>query len=444
VEGDEVSGTRSDPLRARRVIEARLNREPQDMLEAAVVLEAWAGAPAQRALETARALMPRTPSKPQPSVATLPPPRRQPGLVIEGAAFVMAVIAIAFWSAPLASSLGAVVVERALTVALPLTLALQWGLRSRYLGRPKGLAELGRRRRMLLLGACGLVALPSALLGLTGMVAGLLTLTWIGGTLLIRRRWPALYVGVVVLATLAMLGGLPAPAVLGATAGACAVAVAAALRPDRIASRATPGRWSRALGGGLLGAGLGLMLVADPSVSWADGTVPALALLPSTVASLWGGSHLWKLEHALPRALSGIAVGKAHARVATWTPLRTLLGAVGRLVWLTAALSAGLLLLTPGLHSSPSGAGVLVGFGLLALATLLVSLLESMGRGRWAAIAVACGVAAEALVNLDGTAPFPGAGLVAGGGLAVVGLLPGAVALLSRPATTLATTLWIK
>jgi hypothetical protein len=101
-------------------------------------------------------------------------------------------------------------------------------------------------------------------------------------------------------------------------------------------------------------------------------------------------------------------------------------------------------LLTPWLAATPSRAGVLVGFGLLALATLLVSLLEVLGRGSWALLAVIGGLAAEALVALQGTAPFPGAGLVAGSGLVVILLLPAVIALISYPARTLATGLWIR
>ena len=87
---------------------------------------------------------------------------------------------------------------------------------------------------------------------------------------------------------------------------------------------------------------------------------------------------------------------------------------------------------------------MLVGFGLLALATLLVSLMEVLGRGSWALLSVFAGLAAEALVALEGTAPFPGAGLVAGSGLVVFLLLPAAIALVSHPARTLATALWIR
>jgi hypothetical protein len=89
------------------------------------------------------------------------------------------------------------------------------------------------------------------------------------------------------------------------------------------------------------------------------------------------------------------------------------------------------------------GVGLLVGFGLVALATLLVSLLEAMGRGRWALVAVACAAAAEAAIRAAGSDPFPGTGLVVGGTLAVVLVLPAVIGQLIRPARTLATALWI-
>jgi hypothetical protein len=188
------------------------------------------------------------------------------------------------------------------------------------------------------------------------------------------------------------------------------------------------------------------MLVLDRTVSWTEGSVPALALVPSTLAALLAGHHLRHLEMAIPTALSGVSAGGAggsRRRGLGRGPLRVLLGAVALLLALSAALSAPLLWLSPWLGQSARGTGVLVGFAVIALASMLVGLLETLGRGRWALGAVACGVAAEAIVAAGDLRPFAGTGLVAGGAVVSLLVLPAVVALLRRPARTLATALWI-
>jgi hypothetical protein len=438
-----MSALSTDAAAAQRFVEARLGREPQDMLEAAVVLEAWGGVPASRAIPNGRAVMPSAPAPARPSAGTVPVVRRPRGVVLEGASLVLTVIAIALWAAPLGADLGGAVVEQALRVALPLTLALQWGLRSRYLGRPKGLVELGRRRRQLLLGAVLLVGLPFAAFGVAGLLGGLLTVTWTGGTLLIRRRWIGAYTGIVVGGTGLMMAPIPALAALGAIAALTTLAVGLALRAPAPSPRSQLGRWSRALCGAALGAALGVLLVSDPSAAWTQGMVPALALLPSTVAGFWASYHLWQIESVIPRALLRRPAARSGGRRAALPPLRTLFGALGRLVVLSAALSVALVALTESLDVQPGSAGVLIGFGLLAVVTLLVSLVEALGRGGWALLALCGALAAEAVTGLHGRPPFPGGGLAAGAGMAILVLLPVAIALLSRPARTLATRLWI-
>jgi hypothetical protein len=432
-----------DAGRTRRLVEARLGRPPQDALEAAVVLEAWAGVPAQRALETARALMPRLPAEPLASSSKPVASRRPPGLLLEGTAFIVTVAAIALWAEPLAEALGVDAVKRALGLALPLTLALQWALMTRHLGRPSGLTGLVARRGALVLTAVVLVTVPAALLGAAGALAGLLTVTWTGGSILIRRGWAAGYCAVVAAAVPAMLLGAPALDVVAAVAAITIAGASWGLTTAGAWSAAIPGRWSRTLASGLIGAGIGVVLVGDPSVSWTGGAAPALALLPSAAGALWAGQHLWKLADAFPRALAGVPACETPASPAPrWpAPLTTLLAAVWRLGALTAVGSAALLALTPWLGSGAS-VGVLAGFGAVALATLLVGLLVSLGRPSIAAAGVAGAVAAE-LVARMGDAPFAGAALLAAGTLAVLVLLPAALALLARPARTLATTLWI-
>ncbi len=435
-----------EPQEARLLVEARLGRAPQDMLEAAVVLEAWAGVPAQTALAAASVTMPVEPASPQPSAGRLPRHREGDRVLADGAAFLVCVVAIACWAAPLTSDMGVTAVEHGLALALPLTLALQRMLGSCFLDRPQGIAQLARYRALLLAGASAALLIPMLLLGAGGTLAGLLTISWTGGTILIRRRWPAVYMAIVLAATAAMAAGAQALDVVALAAAATVIAVGLALASSRTAS--TPTR--RSLGRGepvavaaAIGVGLGIVLVLDRSVSWTAGAVPALALVPSTVAALLAGHYLRRLEWSIPQALLGVAATGAEAGRLGRAPTRVLLGALLRLLVLSAALSAVLLWLSPWLGESARAAGVMVGFALVALASMVVGLLESLGRGRWALVAVACGAAAEALVAISGTRPFSGIGLVVGGGVIAALALPVVVTLLRRPASTLATALWI-
>jgi hypothetical protein len=440
-----VSSAELSALQARRIVEARLGREPQDMLEVAVALEAWAGVDAGEALDRGREMLATAPTEPRRSAGRLPTKPAQRAIAVEALSFVIAVVAIACWAAPLSRSLGPHVVGEALVVALPTTLTLQWGLASRYLSRPEGLAHLGRRPLPLVLVALGLVAVPAAVLGRSGALAGLLTLTWMGGTIVIRRHWALAYAGMVVVASAAMVAGLPAPNVLSATAALTTAGVALALRARIAPAGHPPGRWGRALVAAGIGGGVGLLLVVDRSVDWSLGSLPAIALLPSSVASFWGGHHLWSFQEAIPRTLSGVPMAGPGARGLHRGPLRVLFGAVARVVGLTTVLSVLVLggAAELGLHTT--GRTVLVAFGLVALATLFAGLLEAVGRGRWAIVALVAGVAGEvAWQLLTGPGAIAGGGLIVGASIAILVALPVAVAMLCRPAATLATALGIR
>jgi hypothetical protein len=438
-----VTGALIDPLEARRLVEARLGRRPQDMLEAAVALEAWAGLPAQGALEAARGVMRDESPVPQPSTGALPDRTTEKGALLEALTFLTTVIAIACWTAPLAASVGVEVVGRAVMLALPVTLGLQWGLSSRFLAREHGRAHLGRRRPVLALAACALVVAGWLALGQAGLIAGLLTVTWVAGTILVQCHWGGVYAAGIMLTTAAMLAELRPMVVLGVAAAAAVLAALAALRPAAAPARATGARWTRVSAAAAIGAGTGLLLIIDPTVSWTDGAVPAIGLVPSAVAGFWGSYRLRDLGYAIPRAVWGVRVGAPPPRGLGSAPLRLMLSALGELVAITAGLSAALLLLTPWLGDVDDAAGLLLGFGLLAPAMLLAGVLESLGRARAVLVAVACAAAAEAYLRWSDVAPFPGVGLVVGGVIAAAFLVPMAIAVLGRPASTLATTLWI-
>jgi hypothetical protein len=440
-----MTATMPSPAQARRIVRARLGREPQDMLEAAVVLEAWAGVPARPALRLGRAIAADSATKPQPSVGKLPAPDSTQGFAMDAGSFVIAVVAIASWAGPLTRSLGLHVVAGALSFALPTTLALQWALASRYLARPAAFVHLGRRPFLLPVVAwLTLVGAPAAAVGEKGALAGLLTLTWTGGAILLRRRWSLVYVGIVLLGSGAMFVQVPAPAVVAGAAVLTTIAVAVAVRGHAGIPAAPPGRWGRALVAAAIGAGVGALLIADGSINADLGTIPALGLLPSSLASVWGGSHLWRFQHVIPGTLSGVSLVAGQRGLGT-APVRVLIGTVGRVLLLTAVLSALLVAGASELHAAPNDSGVLVGYGVLALATLLLSLLESLGRGRWALFALAGGMGAEGLTLAASALPgLSGGRLIVGASVVVVLALPSAVSTLGRPARTLATSMGIR
>jgi hypothetical protein len=86
---------------------------------------------------------------------------------------------------------------------------------------------------------------------------------------------------------------------------------------------------------------------------------------------------------------------------------------------------------------------LLAGFGLIALATLLISVLQSLGFPSWALFTLACALAAELAMSRWVAAPFGGTALVTGAAVAVLVAVPPVIGLFLRPGRVLATILWI-
>jgi hypothetical protein len=496
--------------RIRDLVEARLGRRPQDKLEAAVVLEAWGGMRPPHALEVAADAVDHAHDRPDPSVAN--PRATQPRdktVIAEGLSLLIAVVAVALWTLPFGRALGSEVWDGAVRLALPTTLGLQWLLRSRYLGRPNGLQVMRRDWPAL---ACVLFIAGdlAVMLGERELVAVLLIVTWVGGTVLVRRGWGLIYVVLLVVVAVEVNLGVHPLATLSAVAVATLVLAAYVVAVAGSTSDAA-GRPSRALAAGLLGAGIGGLLVLDTSIGWGtEGVLPALALVPSTAGAFWGGYHLWRFYDEVPRALAGVPVAEAD-RVALRGPaIGVLGGAIGRLVATTAVLSALAMLAATyvvgspttqrsatktatvqttvrdtdragsagherrrgsteiaaatslptgvyaaiqgiepqrrgaaGTHGPAGRTTLLVGFGLIALATLLISLLQSLGFASWALFTLACGLAAEVGMTYWDAAPFNGIALVTGAAVAVLVAIPPIVSLFLRPGRVLATILWI-
>ncbi len=429
------------------VIEARLGRGAQDVLEAAVVLEAWGGVRAGSALALGSRVVPPKPPRWTPGRLASEEPGRRDGVLSEAIALIMAILAVASWAGPLSRQVGTSVLEQAILIALPMTLALQWALRSRYLGRRSGLASLANDRiaicAMFLLG----IELPLVLLLRPyGPLAGMFVAIWVGGTVLARRGWALPYGFLLVVAVVGLQADLPAYPLLELLTAVIVVGGVIAVRTGGERADEPAGRIGRAVWAGTIGLALGGLLVGDSSLGWGvHGAFPALALLPSVLGSFWGGYHLWKFYDAVPRGLQGVAIDRAHLRDRRGPAMKIFIGSLARLLGTTVVLSAVVIAIAQW-TSGTNKLSLFVGFGCVALLTMLVSLLESLAFVRWALIAAVASVATELLLSRlivhGGT--VPGAALIAGAGVGVLVALPPLLLLLLRPGRVLATNLWIQ
>jgi hypothetical protein len=427
------------------IVEARLGRPARDLLEATVVLEAWGGRSASAAMTAARGLIDLD-GPPLKSTSKVDPTedREQQSVLAEGVTLVLLILSVAAWATPIRRQLGPDVLSHAIRVALPIAIALQWTLRSRYLSRRFGLSSLARDGWA----CCGLllalIEVPLALIPSWGPMAAILVPVWVGGTVLTRRGWGLMYAAVLVLATVALDNGLPAYVVLGALTAVTLVLCLAAVASRRRATDERPGTLRRALSAAMLGAAIGVLLVADPSLGWGvHGIHPAIALLPSVVGSVWGGYYMWNFYDEIPRGLRGVPLDSASRAALSDPAMSIFIGAIARLVGATVVLSAAVLVLD-GLTHGTDALSLFVAFGFVGLVSLLIGMLESFSLQRAGLIAAVAAVAAEFTWRFLVHSHVPGAALAVGAAVGVMLTLPPLISRLARSGRVLATMLWIQ
>ncbi len=434
------------PAEADGIVDARLGRPAQDLLEAAVVLEAWGGVPSEAALALDAGVLPARVARGGEAHGRADEERDASGrasVVAEGVALLVAIVAVAVWAGPLSRQLGATTLEHTLRIALPLTLGLQWTLRSRLLGRPGGLRLLAAAWAEVAVVSAA-VAAALALVADAGALAGAFVLIWVGGTVLARRGWGLAYAALVAGEALALGAGVAAAPSLAALATLVLAGCALAVLTARDAATEQPGRLRRALAAGAIGALLGGLLVGDTSLGWGvRGAFPGLALVPSVVGSLWGGYHLWQFHAAVPRGLRGVSLAQAGGEIPGGPAMAILRGALVRLLGVTLALSL-LVAAAARWTQGTDRAGLFVAFGAAALVCLLASLHESLGYPGWALAVAAASLAAELVVNRWVGSAMPGLALSVAGTLGALLALAPLVGWLRSPGRMLATALWIK
>jgi hypothetical protein len=426
------------------VLEARLGRAPRDVIEATVVLEAWAGLPAGRAMATARTLIQNdAASAAVPGRIDAVDPAQRRSVALEGVALILSILSVAAWATPLSRAFGAHTLAEAIRIALPVAVAIQWGLRSRYLSLSSGMALLaGDGAAVAALVGAGLAA-PILLVPGCGAIAAILIAIWVGGAVVTRRGWGLLYSVALAGAAVALDRGAGAVLVLLLLTVGVLAATLVGVITSRCESDERAGSISRATLAALLGACVGVLLMADPSLGWGvRGLHPAISLVPSVAGSLWGGYQLWNLYEAVPQGLSGIAPLRASRRTMRGPAIALFLSAVARLVVATVILSAVVIWLGRWTHGTDR-LSVFIAFGCVALVSLQVSLLEALGRQRVALMAIAAALTVElAWPHLAGSG-ISGGALAAGAIVGILLTLPPLITLLSRAGRVLATTLWI-
>ena len=432
------------------VLEARLGRRARDVLEATVVLEAWTGRPARAAMSAARDLV-SLDGPPLRALSSSDPfaDSERSSVIAEGLTLVLLIISIAAWAGPIRRHLGPDVLTHAVRVALPLAIAFQWGLRSRYLGRPQGLACLARDGMWIWAVLLVVIDAPLALFGGWGPVAAMLVPIFVGGTVLTRRGWGLIYAGVLVVGTVAMGQGLGPDVTLALLTAITLLMCVVAIRTSgqtRTDERA--GTIDRALTASLIGGAMGVLLVADPTVSvGVHGTYPSVALLPSVIGCYWGGYYLWNFFDAVPRGMRGVTLERA-GRVALSDPAMSIfIGALVRLIVAVIALSGlviGLADVFGGLFGRSDALTVFIAFGAIGTLSMLIGLLESFALQSAALVAAVVALAVEfawpALIHVH----TPGVAMAVAASVGVALTLPALVVRLAHSGGTLATTLWIQ
>jgi hypothetical protein len=427
------------------VLEARLGRGARDVLEATVVLEAWGGRPARRAMAAARRLVKLDGPTPT-AMSDLDPfdDSTHHSVVAEGVTLVLLILSVAAWASPIRAQLGPNVLSDAIRVALPIAVGLQWGLRSRYLSRPEGMECLARDGVRVLLWCLLLFDLPLLLFRPWGGVAAMLVPVWVGGTVITMRGWGLIYAGVLVMGTLAMTHGLHPYLVLGSLTAITLLICVAAVGTVRTRTDLRAGSMRRAAFAGLIGGSIGALLVADPSLGWGvHGLHPSIALLPSAIGSFWGGYYLWNFYDAVPRGLRGVPL-KGASRIALSDPAMSIfVGGIARLLGATTVLSAVVIALGHWTHGTDD-LSVFVAFGLVGLLCLLVGLLEAFSLHHAALMATTLALATELTCRSLIQPHVSGGALAAGAAVGVILTLPVLLVRLARSGGVLATTLWIQ
>lgn len=398
-----MSNGAMDRQQASARVVARIGRPAQDVLEAAVVLEAWGGVRPRSALTLASSQgdVPRgLGSIPTP----VPPAEQSEARGSSVLALLVSVLGTTAWTLPFVDVLGATHLARAWQVGLPITLALYYAARRRYPQGPEGVGLLRDDRAVNVLSA--VAAAVVLVVVLTAVRVGFplaLSLIWLAGALLVERGWWYVYAGTLVLSAGAVMLPLPPGSIVAATLILLVLCVAIAVRSAPTSNfRTLPPRPVACAA--MLGGLVGLLLVSTTSLSGPVGATTLLAMTPSLVAGAWAGRYSSRIWQRLPRALTAVDVRSVNTRVTLRLAVAGVLAAaLARLVAAVVVVSLGLHLVVAEVSTSTDGLDLaMVELGVLAVILFLAGLLDAFRRPRASALVL---VAALLLIHALRSAP---------------------------------------
>jgi hypothetical protein len=420
-----ISGNDAQPL-----IEERLGRPMLDELEAAVVLEAFAGLEADLSLQIGRnAAQFRSTVVEAPKAKIRERPKLDWRSVVSDAAFIVGVLAIGFWLSGQGTKLGTLAVDRSWRLALPISLGAQWFLRRRVLVGPDGLGRL--RRESWLFGPAALALVGLSLVPNGGVIAAALVATWVAGFLVSRRGWGLAHMGAVGL-TLAGANWLPNWAVFLSLVTTSLVLAAAALAASPASDRMA-GSFARSLPSGCIGLCLAIILVAEPPILWGATPLQAsLTVVPALFGALAGGLWMTRIWTTVPQSLARTGIGSKRVSLAS---VRVFAEAVVFSLVIVQVVSLAVLFwLRRNPEVDRTARWLLVAHATLAVAGLCVSSLEAFGRWGAGLFAAAGGAVGAWLVAPEISVSGPGSRIFVGAAIALVIAAPVLIATLLRPA----------
>jgi hypothetical protein len=420
--------TATDDANLKMVI-AKLDRPPQDGLHAAVVLEAWVGKRPEQSLAESDGM--RHTRMPPVGPSLRPVPLDNTIDLREFTVLVTILASVFLWLPALRELLNDQV-STTMAWALPLALGMDRAIRVRYLGT-------GQIQTMMpavwYINGVALVGLATFWMISDAAQVGLaLTVMWGHAGILAMRKWPLVYINIVIaVATWLYLGE---STLVGLTAGALAMLVATSLAVVTTESdRRIPETLWWTIAAGITGASAGILLTAEPEMWRNRGWWLGAAVLVVSLSGWWASARITQLWVELPSQFAEVDLDDDRKGWGGLVLSGAVAGALSRVVLPT------YVLLLICVAVGETSAAILVGaFAVFAIAMLLLGLV--VAAKRWgAAVVISVLAAATAIVFPDGTAGLP---MLVGSGVAAVGFAVTAAITFRDSATAFATRMVIR